>query len=178
MGHNDDVPRFSDIRTRCDAWAALPWDEPGGTLEDYKKLEKEAAAMADAAEQKDFTDILSEQIALKDARVAGGYKNDSDKTRIDLFPGDVLFAISDILTSGANTYTDRNWEEGMRWGRVFSALMRHMWAWWQSATPTVENFAFGDLDLDTGRSHLWHAGCCIVFLIAYEMRSIGEDDRP
>lgn len=107
-----------------------------------------------------------------------GTKYDAGKTRLDLFPGDVLFAISDILTFGANKYADRNWEKGMSWGRVFGALMRHMWSWWQGKGPTNESFVFGSLDEETKRSHLWHAGCCIAFLIAYEMRGIGTDDRP
>lgn len=97
-----------------------------------------------------------------------GTKHDGGKVRLDLFPGDALFAISEILTFGAQKYADRNWEKGMKWGRVYGALMRHLWKWWQ-----------GDgLDEETGKSHLWHAGCCIVFLIAYEMRGIGDDDRP
>lgn len=98
----------------------------------------------------------------------GAVKFDQDKVRIELFPGDVLHAISDILTFGAKKYADRNWELGMNWSRPFGALMRHMWKWFQG-----EN-----LDAETGKSHLWHAGCCIVFLIAYEMRGIGTDDRP
>lgn len=107
-----------------------------------------------------------------------GRKDDQDKVRIDLFPGEALFGISDILTSGAKRYEDRNWEKGMRWGRVFSAMMRHMWAWWQGKAPTTKSFLFGELDSDTGKSHLWHAGCCVCFLIAYEERGVGEDDRP
>lgn len=107
-----------------------------------------------------------------------GTKHDGGKVRLDLFPGDALFAISEILTFGAQKYADRNWEKGMKWGRVFGALMRHMWCWWQGQGPTNKSFIFGDLDDETGKSHLWHAGCCITFLIAYEMRGVGEDDRP
>jgi len=107
-----------------------------------------------------------------------GIKYDEGKTRIELFPGDALFAISDILTSGAVKYKDRNWELGMKWSRPFGALMRHMWAWWQGKAHTDKSFLFGNLDMETGKSHLWHAGCCLVFLIAYEIREIGEDDRP
>ena len=107
-----------------------------------------------------------------------GHKDDSGKVRIELFPGDALFAISQVLTFGAGKYTDRNWEKGMGWGRVFGATMRHLWAWWQGRGPTNKSFVFGDLDTETEMSHLWHAGCCIVFLIAFEMRGVGTDDRP
>jgi len=106
-----------------------------------------------------------------------GVKFDEDKTRIELFPPEAMFAISDILTEGANKYGERNWELGMKWSRVFGACMRHMWAWWGGKTPTSHNFLFGNLDEETERSHLWHAGCCIVFLITYEERKVGEDDR-
>ncbi len=96
-----------------------------------------------------------------------GRKDDTGKVRFDLLPPELLFAVANILTFGAKKYSDRNWEKGMSWGRVFGACMRHMWAWWR-----------GDkADDETGYSHLWHAGCCIAFLIAYEERGIGEDDR-
>lgn len=100
--------------------------------------------------------------------MTGGVKHDGEKPRFDLVPPELLFGVSDILTFGAAKYGDRNWEKGMKWSRVFAALMRHMWAWWGGER----------LDPETGKSHLWHAGCCIAFLIAYEQRSIGQDDRP
>lgn len=106
-----------------------------------------------------------------------GTKFDNGKVRIDLFPPEALIAISQVLTFGAQKYADRNWEEGMKWGRVFGALMRHLWAWWGGKGSTSNSFLFGELDEETKMSHLWHAGCCIVFLITYEARGIGEDDR-
>lgn len=106
-----------------------------------------------------------------------GRKDDSDKDRMELLPPELLFSVSKVLTFGARKYDDRNWEKGMRWGRVFGALMRHLWAWWGGRGPTTKSFLFGDLDDETAYSHLWHAGCCIAFLIAYEERGIGEDDR-
>jgi len=96
-----------------------------------------------------------------------GAKSDSGKVRIELFPPEALSGISDILGFGAAKYGERNWEKGMKWSRIFGALMRHMWAWWAGEKA----------DHETGKSHLWHAGCCIVFLIAYEQRGTGEDDR-
>jgi hypothetical protein len=104
-------------------------------------------------------------------------KFDADKIRIELMPAEMVLSVSTILTFGAKKYGDRNWEKGMKWSRVFGALMRHMWCWWAGSGPTTKSFVFGDLDDETGHSHLWHAGCCIAFLIAYEERQIGEDDR-
>ena len=56
----------------------------------------------------------------------------------------------------------------MSWGRVFAALMRHMWAWWRGEVN----------DPETGMSHLWHAATNIAFLLAFEARKVGVDDRP
>lgn len=106
-----------------------------------------------------------------------GRKDDAGKERIELVPPELVFAVARILTFGAAKYTDRNWEKGMSWGRVFGALMRHMWAWWGGQGPTTTSFLFGDTDAETGQSHLWHAACCIAFLIAYEERGTGTDDR-
>jgi len=99
---------------------------------------------------------------------AEGVKFDSDKTRLELLPPELVFAVGTVLTFGAHKYADRDWELGMKWSRVFGALMRHLWAWWKGEHT----------DPETGYSHLWHAGCCIAFLIAYEERKVGEDDRP
>lgn len=97
-----------------------------------------------------------------------GRKDDAEKIRIELLPPELILAVSDILTFGAKKYGDRNWEKGMSWSRVFGALMRHLWCWWGKDGP----------DHETGKSHLWHAACCIAFLIAYEERGTGHDDRP
>jgi hypothetical protein len=97
-----------------------------------------------------------------------GRKDDSGKTPWHLMPPDALNQIAQVLEFGANKYGDRNWEKGMHWSRPFSALMRHMWAWWRGE----------DRDPETGLSHLAHAGCCILFLLSYEGRAHGTDDRP
>lgn len=97
-----------------------------------------------------------------------GQKFDAGKVRLDLIPPELLFGVGSVLTFGATKYGDRNWENGIKWSRVFAALMRHMWAWWKGEK----------LDPETGMSHLWHAGCCVAFLIAYEDRGMTSfDDR-
>lgn len=112
------------------------------------------------------------------AKLVSGYKADEDKVRLELLPPEFLFGVGQVLTFGAKKYADRNWELGMKWSRPFGALMRHMWAWWGGKGPTNKNFLFGDLDPETQLSHLWHAGCCIAFLIAYEARGLTNfDDR-
>lgn len=97
-----------------------------------------------------------------------GRKDDSGKEPWHLAPWDAFRAIVCVLRFGADKYAPRNWEKGMAWSRPHDALIRHVTAWWERDPA----------DPESGMSHLWHAGCCIVFLIAYEMRGIGTDDRP
>lgn len=97
-----------------------------------------------------------------------GVKFDEGKVRMDLLPPELLESTAKVLTFGADKYGDRNWELGMAWSRPFGALMRHMWDWWKGE----------EADPETGYSPLEHAACCIAFLISYEQRGIGEDDRP
>ena len=97
-----------------------------------------------------------------------GQKFDSDKLRYELLPPELLEEVARVLTFGAHKYSARNWELGMVWSRPFGALMRHMWAWWRGE----------EKDPETGYSHLAHAACCIAFLVSYEARNTGTDDRP
>lgn len=97
-----------------------------------------------------------------------GKKFDEGKDPWHLLPFDAVGAIIKVLAFGASKYSARNWEEGMAWSRCYAAMMRHASSWWMDEGK----------DPETGYSHLWHAGCCILFLIAFEIRGIGEDDRP
>ena len=94
-------------------------------------------------------------------------KDDNAKTRYDLLPPELLEETARVLTFGAQKYSAHNWAQGASWSRYFSAMMRHMWAWWRGE----------DNDPETGFSHLAHAACCLSFLIAYQRRGLGEDDR-
>jgi hypothetical protein len=104
----------------------------------------------------------------KSMLVDEGKKFDTGKARYDLIPPEIEEAIAKVLTFGAEKYGERNWEKGMKWGRPYAALRRHMAAWWSGETN----------DPETGMSHLWHAACCIAFLTAFEARKVGTDDRP
>lgn len=97
-----------------------------------------------------------------------GKKFDQGKDPWNLVPFDAVRAITKVLAFGADKYGERNWESGMAWSRPYAAAMRHMTAWWERE----------DDDMETGFSHLWHLGCCVLFMIAYELRGIGTDDRP
>jgi hypothetical protein len=94
-------------------------------------------------------------------------KNDQGKLPWHLLPSDAIDDTLEVLQYGAAKYGERNWERGMEWSRPFSALMRHMWAWWRGET----------YDQESGKPHLAHAACCVLFLLAYERRGVGVDNR-
>lgn len=94
-------------------------------------------------------------------------KYDVGKPRPELIAPEMIEALGTILGFGAVKYAARNWEKGMDWSRCYGALLRHLNAWWSGE----------DLDPETGESHLWHASCCLMFLVAYESRGAGNDDR-
>lgn len=94
-------------------------------------------------------------------------KFDGEKRRYDLVPYDALGEIIKALEFGANKYDDWNWLKGTKWTRYWAASMRHLTAWMMGESK----------DPESGLSHLAHAGVCILFLLTYERRKIGEDDR-
>ncbi len=62
-----------------------------------------------------------------------GVKHDQDKTRYELLPAEFLDGVAQVLTFGAKKYADRNWESGIKYSRVFGALMRRhqsLVCWW------------------------------------------------
>jgi hypothetical protein len=96
-----------------------------------------------------------------------GVKYDKDKPRLDLIPPELLLRMGEVLGHGASKYGERNWEAGMLWGRVYGATLRHLMAW-----------ASGEeKDPETGLPHLAHAATNIAFLLAYDERCLGTDDR-
>lgn len=98
-----------------------------------------------------------------------GRKDDSGKLRFDLVPPDALAELVRVYTVGAAKYAPRNWEQGISFGRVFAALMRHAWAWWRGE----EN------DPEDGISHMAHAAWNCMTLLAFSLRRKDQfDDRP
>lgn len=99
----------------------------------------------------------------------GGVKYDADKPRLDLIPPEVVLALGVVLTYGAAKYRDNNWRAngGMRWGRVYAAMQRHLLAW-QSGE---------DLDPESGLPHLAHALTNLTFLLSFAHHGMGVDDR-
>lgn len=97
-----------------------------------------------------------------------GTKHDSGKVGVHLLPPDPLIEIAKVLDFGAKKYDPYNWSKGIKYSRLYGALLRHMWAWWKGESS----------DSETGLSHLAHAGCCLLFLLQYETTRKEFDDRP
>ena len=97
-----------------------------------------------------------------------GVKHDKGKLRYDLIPAYPLYEVARAYTVGSVKYSDRNWEKGMNYGKVFAAMMRHAWSWF-----TGEKY-----DPVDGQHHLASVAWCAMALMEYERRGTGTDDRP
>jgi hypothetical protein len=88
-----------------------------------------------------------------------GLKYDSNKLLWNLLPYKEVEEIVEILTFGAAKYSAWNFAKVEDWkDRYFAALMRHVTSYWNGEAK----------DLETGKSHLAHAGCCLLFLMYME----------
>ncbi len=96
-----------------------------------------------------------------------GRKDDSGKLRFDLLPVKPLMKVAEVYTIGATKYDDRNWEKGLKWGRVFAAMLRHAWKWWGGEQR----------DAVDGQHHLASVVWCALALMEYEDTHPELDDR-
>ena len=96
----------------------------------------------------------------------GGRKFDGGKLQYGLLPPLALKATVDVLTFGAEKYEPDNWKhvpDSKR--RYFDALQRHLWAWKEGETD----------DPESGKHHLAHALCCLMFLYEHDtMYSVND----
>ena len=96
---------------------------------------------------------------MSDVRVPTGRKDDKAKPRWDLLPVGPVREVVDVLTLGAEKYADNNWQivPNSRC-RYYAAALRHLTAWWEGERH----------DPETGKSHLAHAACCLLFLLWFD----------
>jgi len=89
-----------------------------------------------------------------------GRKHDAGRDPWDLFPWAAATEIVKVLEHGRQKYAAENWRHvrPLR-RRYFAALMRHTLAWARGERD----------DPDTGLHHLAHAGCCLMFILEFEV---------
>lgn len=107
--------------------------------------------------------------SVEEVRVAE--KNDAGKPRYDLIPPGAIDAAARALTHGAEKYAAHDWE-GMRFGRIFASVQRHLWEFWGNG-PSND-----DMDIESRIPTLGHALAALMMLYESWNESLGEDDRP
>lgn len=98
---------------------------------------------------------------------ATGIKADAEKPRMELLSTIALRDVAEVLTIGAKKYTDDNWRGGLSWRRLLGAALRHTFAFLDGE----------DLDPETGKSHIAHAMCELMFLVEEQYTRRDLDDR-
>lgn len=87
--------------------------------------------------------------------------------RFDLLPAKPLWLLSEVYGRGALKYADRNWEKGIEYSGLYSALMRHAWKWW----------AGEQYDPEDGQHHLASVAWMAFALMEMEETHPELDDR-
>ena len=139
------------------------------------KTEQDIAAMA---EDKAFEELARRNKRLIEERkkillykpVAQGVKHDSHKLRMSLIPNGTLAEVVKVLEFGAEKYSPDNWKhvDDAR-TRYFDAAQRHIMTWWDNDNQT---------DPESGRHHLAHAICCLLFLMWFDLAGKHNDKLP
>jgi hypothetical protein len=93
------------------------------------------------------------------------------KLPLSWVPGSLVKAVAAVLkvanTRPVNPYPAHNWRKGLNWAEVSESLERHILAWRDGE----------DIDPETNLRHTWHMACNVAFLIEFEERGLGTDDR-
>lgn len=108
------------------------------------------------------------KIANKTSETGDSKKKDTGKLMWELLPPEGMDELVRVYTIGAGKYSPRGWESGIEYGRIFSAMMRHSFAW-------LRGEKYDPVD---GQHHLASVAWCALALITFEERGVGEDDRP
>ena len=94
-------------------------------------------------------------------------KKDQDKPRVDLLDPEFLEGVADVLAFGAAKYSDHNWKLGFKWSRLIAATGRHLLAIMRRE----------DIDPESGKPHVYHLGCSVMFLAWHMKHRRDLDDR-
>ncbi len=106
-----------------------------------------------------MTKVQMEKDLITEEALKGGFKADAGKSRVDLIPADVLLELGELYGMGAAKYSDDNWRLGMDYKRVYAALLRHLYKWWEGE----------ELDQVDGQHHLASVLWCGMTLYHYQL---------
>jgi len=93
-------------------------------------------------------------------KTTAGVKYDNGKPQWSLLPFRALTQVVEVLTYGAKKYAPDNWKkvpDARR--RYIDAGFRHLTAYTTGETN----------DPETGKHHLAHAICCMLYLVAFDL---------
>jgi hypothetical protein len=111
---------------------------------------------------------LQSEVKKSQNATTGGRKFDGGKLQYGLVPPLALKATVEILTFGAEKYEPDNWKhvpDSKR--RYFDAMQRHLWAWKEGEQN----------DPETGKNHLAHAMCCLMFLYEHDVKYSKDETK-
>jgi len=90
---------------------------------------------------------------------AAGKKADAGKLPWHLLPLGPMRETVEVLQHGAAKYGSENWKHVLNArDRYYDAAMRHLTTWYDGQAR----------DDESGRSHLAHAMCCLLFLLWFD----------
>jgi len=101
-------------------------------------------------------------------------RDNKGKPGVHRLPYDTFLYLSLVYDMGEEKYPRPegdplpNWAYGCEYSVNYASLMRHMFKWWSGV----------DNDAESNLRHLAHAAFCILTLLTYALRGIGQDDRP
>lgn len=96
-----------------------------------------------------------------------GAKYDAGKPDYSLLPSDSLVNLIRVYEHGVRKHGRDNWRKGFMYSRIFSAIMRHLWAWWKGSETNDE---------DEGVRHLAQAAWGCFTLLEYT-QGTGQYDK-
>lgn len=92
-------------------------------------------------------------------------KLDTNKLRWDLLPIEPIEDVVSVLTTGAAKYSENSWKKiSNPVERYYAALMRHITTWRKGIKT----------DSESGKSHLVHAICNLLFLYYFDKENNNE----
>ena len=82
-------------------------------------------------------------------------------------PTRLIWQVGAVLDFGAKKYTAHNWRQGGSWTSCLNSALRHL----------VKMIEGNQIDDESGLPESGHLGCNLAFLLEFDWRGTGKDDR-